>query len=492
MSSASIGRAFHMSAVELIGLVGFSFLVAWMFLCFFWLFCEFPPHVPIEIRDASQFAVFAGMAVGYAVLAFLGRIQRFNVFSGIVVAAEVVCSVLLPLVAFSMHSGMHIPLWAVCIANALAGIAGAALTLSWLDVLSRIGTDLYGRFTGFGFVGGALLFAFATASPAATQSIFGLAYALFSIVLLLFSTQNASANAQAAPLESTESTWTFTKEIEPSFFVFGIVFALNFLFLFNSGRDEVLVGMLSVVPGALVVAIIGFRKNRLGITVVQRIVVMAGVIMCVVVPVAPPLVQLVCSALMCGVWGAFKTVNYAFVVKKCVAGRTAPLFRQAPMRLLVTTLGFAVGWGMAAAVTVAWGAHAEAFATMRLIMAIALVCVMMVFFPIGRHHLSDGTADDGTAQNVTVSVQMDESEAFCRRCTEIAKLYQLSPRESDILEYLARGRNASWIQEELTISPHTVKSHIYNIYRKMDIHSQQKLMSFVEEFPLGDDSARNA
>ena len=57
-------------------------------------------------------------------------------------------------------------------------------------------------------------------------------------------------------------------------------------------------------------------------------------------------------------------------------------------------------------------------------------------------------------------------------------------READILAYLAKGRNAAWIQEELTISPHTVKSHIYNIYRKLDIHSQQKLMSFVEEFPL--------
>ena len=489
MASSFIDRALRMSAVELISLVGFSFLMAWMFLCFFWLFCEFPPQVPVQVRDASQAAVFAGMALGYALLAGLGRLPRFNVFSGLAVGTEVICSVLLPLVACSMHNGMHIPLAVVCGANVLAGIAGAALTTSWLDVLSRVGTELYGRFTGFGFVGGALLFTFATAAPAAMQSVFGLAYALFSIVLLLFATQHASANDQAAPLESTESTWCFTKEIEPSFFVFGIVFALNFLFLFNSGHDEVLVGMLSVIPGALAIAIIGFRKNRLGITVLQRMVVVAGVVMCVVVPVAPPIVQLVCSGAMCAVWGAFKAVNYAFIMKKCVAGRTSPFFRQAPLRLFVTTFGFAVGWGVASLVTVIYGAHAEAFATVRLITAIALVCVVMIFFPVGRHHPSDGSADDGSERGVTVSVHMDESELFERRCAAIARLYQLSPRESDILAYLARGRKASWIQEELTISPHTVKSHIYNIYRKIDIHSQQKLMSFVEEFPL-DESGR--
>ena len=43
--------------------------------------------------------------------------------------------------------------------------------------------------------------------------------------------------------------------------------------------------------------------------------------------------------------------------------------------------------------------------------------------------------------------------------------------------------NAAYIQNKLTISPHTVKSHIYSIYRKLDIHSQQKLMDFVEDYP---------
>lgn len=29
-----------------------------------------------------------------------------------------------------------------------------------------------------------------------------------------------------------------------------------------------------------------------------------------------------------------------------------------------------------------------------------------------------------------------------------------------------------------------MKSHIYSIYRKLDIHSQQKLMDFVEDYPI--------
>ena len=180
-----------------------------------------------------------------------------------------------------------------------------------------------------------------------------------------------------------------------------------------------------------------------------------------------------------------KTTNYAFVVRKSTLTRSTPLFRQAPMRLFVSSLGFAVGWGIAAVITNVSGAHSEPFTVVRLAMVFVLVVVVMAFFPIGRHHLADGTSRDEGALNADkVVVQMDESELFEERCQAIVRLYQLSPREADILAYLAKGRNAAWIQEELTISPHTVKSHIYNIYRKLDIHSQQKLMSFVEEFPL--------
>lgn len=63
-------------------------------------------------------------------------------------------------------------------------------------------------------------------------------------------------------------------------------------------------------------------------------------------------------------------------------------------------------------------------------------------------------------------------------------MYDLSPREIQVLGYLARGRNARYIEEKLLISQSTVKSHMHKIYDKFDIHSQQRLMDFIDSYPL--------
>lgn len=48
----------------------------------------------------------------------------------------------------------------------------------------------------------------------------------------------------------------------------------------------------------------------------------------------------------------------------------------------------------------------------------------------------------------------------------------LSRREIAILELVARGIGFAEVAERLFISPHTVKTHIKNIYRKLDAHSR--------------------
>ena len=70
---------------------------------------------------------------------------------------------------------------------------------------------------------------------------------------------------------------------------------------------------------------------------------------------------------------------------------------------------------------------------------------------------------------------------FRDRCDALAKRYELSPRETEVFVYLAKGRNAEYIQQKLFISANTVKSHIFHIYKKMGISSQQRLIDLVDE-----------
>lgn len=63
---------------------------------------------------------------------------------------------------------------------------------------------------------------------------------------------------------------------------------------------------------------------------------------------------------------------------------------------------------------------------------------------------------------------------------DLALRHSLSKREREVFTYLARGRNAAFIQQELFISIHTVKTHIANIYRKLEVHSIQEVLDIVE------------
>lgn len=86
-------------------------------------------------------------------------------------------------------------------------------------------------------------------------------------------------------------------------------------------------------------------------------------------------------------------------------------------------------------------------------------------------------ADNGTANAKRPNV-------FQRKCKAIASQYGLSSRQSEVLNMLAKGRNADYITKKLVISSHTAKAHIYNIYQKTGVHSRQELMDLVEAVKL--------
>lgn len=63
--------------------------------------------------------------------------------------------------------------------------------------------------------------------------------------------------------------------------------------------------------------------------------------------------------------------------------------------------------------------------------------------------------------------------------SEVVSAYRLSPREGDVLELLAQGYTADYLCEVLGISLNTVKSYKRHIYRKLDIHTQDELISLM-------------
>ena len=70
---------------------------------------------------------------------------------------------------------------------------------------------------------------------------------------------------------------------------------------------------------------------------------------------------------------------------------------------------------------------------------------------------------------------------FEEHCALVAAEYGLTPREVEVFQMLARGRDRAYIQEQLGVSRNTVKTHVRSIYAKLDIHTHQDLIDLVEQ-----------
>ena len=56
----------------------------------------------------------------------------------------------------------------------------------------------------------------------------------------------------------------------------------------------------------------------------------------------------------------------------------------------------------------------------------------------------------------------------------------LTARETDVFVLLAQGRDRAYVQEALSLSPGTVKTHVGHVYQKLGVHSKQELITLVQ------------
>lgn len=144
----------------------------------------------------------------------------------------------------------------------------------------------------------------------------------------------------------------------------------------------------------------------------------------------------------------------------------------------VAGFGSPVGVGVGAVAVGVAGASWQQWVVMgTAIIVVFLACVLFGMRNLDIRGTMLGIRD---ADAESVAIPEEPEELFGRRCAEVAEQYGLTPRETEVLGMLARGRDATYIQETLVISRNTVKVHIRHVYAKLDIHSQQDLIAIVQ------------
>ena len=58
------------------------------------------------------------------------------------------------------------------------------------------------------------------------------------------------------------------------------------------------------------------------------------------------------------------------------------------------------------------------------------------------------------------------------------KSSRLTPRETDVLLYLARGKSKKEIAGTMRLSPKTIENHTTNLMKKLDIHDRVELARY--------------
>lgn len=113
------------------------------------------------------------------------------------------------------------------------------------------------------------------------------------------------------------------------------------------------------------------------------------------------------------------------------------------------------------------------------VLAGVLVLLFVGYALVGLRNFSFEAVASGVTP-VETAVAMRPQPTFEERCREVAERYSLTPRELEVFQMLARGRDRTYIQEQLVVSRNTVKAHVKHIYAKLDIHSHQDLIDLVE------------
>lgn len=118
---------------------------------------------------------------------------------------------------------------------------------------------------------------------------------------------------------------------------------------------------------------------------------------------------------------------------------------------------------------------------------LAVVSLVVVYFLLMAAILSFDRSTRAVSEPGAMRGARVEASEDLDAC---ARRFDLSTREKEVFEMLARGRNRAYISKALVVSDNTTRTHMKNVYRKLGVHSQQELIDFAENRMMKEEEPR--
>ncbi|MDR3052592.1 MAG: helix-turn-helix transcriptional regulator [Coriobacteriales bacterium] len=135
----------------------------------------------------------------------------------------------------------------------------------------------------------------------------------------------------------------------------------------------------------------------------------------------------------------------------------------------IFTLGFAVAFNHLVALV--WMVFFEDIGILTNIIVLLISYIFMLLVAFRR--MGEHREKDGALATEDVFAQM------AGNCRAASARFGLTQRESELLVLLAQGRSMPYIQNALTLSEGTVRTHVNHIYAKLKVHSKQELIDLL-------------
>jgi DNA-binding CsgD family transcriptional regulator len=180
------------------------------------------------------------------------------------------------------------------------------------------------------------------------------------------------------------------------------------------------------------------------------------------------------------------TVNSIILID--AIAETARLKRVSPYWIIGDEGAFFMLGTLAALLLLWWsllGGSEQTAVAACVILAIASVA-LQVFIEDQTYPYFDSAIEEDTGEYLKQARSREGLLAsggtkWRERLDEVAAEHKLSPRQQEVMRLLLKGRNVKYIMNRFVISQATAKTHVYNLYKKLNVHSRRELLDLIEQ-----------